>query len=463
MPQIITNTAELSCNQGTATSKLNVTSQDFVTIEGKAMATEEDKQANSNIQPFKQCKLKPSSGGYLPCVPAPIQWEDAAEKDTLMGFYHNNDSKTPFQPESSTAVIESFKNEYRNVTIDRNGTPYRYFVPKLMRKILLYIVVLTINHMMAQENKNSLKDTIMFEKFDFNLWNTRYKDFEKDPKYGDYYKLKDGSSFRPMCGGENYTFYDVIPPLPAYYHCFYDYYGNGNLKAYGKYASMEIKVKIGIWHYFDENGKETQVDEEAKLGKWTFNAILEVLHKDGVIDLYTGKNRDWDKLYIEFKNNNREVAVIVFKERIDILIDTYYEYIFNCKTGKYTREEFERYNENAKDMPTLPPLKNSKKNKRKRKNSISISEEEYQDLQILQCKTINNNNKAECLNDRVMFEYFDFELHNRNYEGYDKEIGNPHFYKAKDGNLFKGVNFGGENIYYIVIPLLARACSSCLL
>ena len=236
-----------------------------------------------------------------------------------------------------------------------------------MRKILLYIVVLTINHMMAQENKKSLKDTIMFEKFDFNLWNTRYKDFEKDPKYGDYYKLKDGSSFRPMYGGENYTFYDVIPPLPAYYHCFYDYYGNGNLKAYGKYASMEIKVKIGVWHYFDENGKETQVNEEAKLGKWTFNAILEVLHKDGVIDLYTGKNRDWNKLYIEFKNNNREVAVIVFKERIDILIDTYYKYIFNCKTGKYTRKEYERYNENAKDMPTLPPLKNSEKNKRKRK------------------------------------------------------------------------------------------------
>ena len=54
MPQIITDTAELSCNQGTATSKLTVTSQDFVTIEGKAMATEEDKQANANILPFKQ-------------------------------------------------------------------------------------------------------------------------------------------------------------------------------------------------------------------------------------------------------------------------------------------------------------------------------------------------------------------------------------------------------------------------
>jgi len=123
MPQIITDTAELSCNQGTATSNLTVTSQDFVTIEGKAMATEEDKQANSNIQPFKQCKLKPSSGRYLPCVPAPIQWEDATEKDTIMGFYRNNDFNTAFRPESP-AVIENFKNEYRNVTIDRDGTPY---------------------------------------------------------------------------------------------------------------------------------------------------------------------------------------------------------------------------------------------------------------------------------------------------------------------------------------------------
>ena len=33
------------------------------------------------------------------------------------------------------------------------------------------------------------------------------------------------------------------------------------------------------------------------------------------------------------------------------------------------------------DMPTLPRLKNSKKNKQRSKNSISISEEEYQDFQ----------------------------------------------------------------------------------
>ena len=56
---------------------------------------------------------------------------DAARIDTIMGFYHNNDTKTRFQPEDA-AVIGNFKNEYRNVTIDRNGTPYRYFVPKLI-------------------------------------------------------------------------------------------------------------------------------------------------------------------------------------------------------------------------------------------------------------------------------------------------------------------------------------------
>jgi len=55
MPQIITNTAELSCNQGTATSCLNVTSQDFVTIEGKAMATD-------NIMDYSHLVKNPVSG-----------------------------------------------------------------------------------------------------------------------------------------------------------------------------------------------------------------------------------------------------------------------------------------------------------------------------------------------------------------------------------------------------------------
>lgn len=80
---IITNTAELACNQGTTKNKLVVTSQNFLTIQDKPIATEGDKQANVNIMPFGQCKLKPTSSGYLPCMSAPTKWEQTAEKDTI--------------------------------------------------------------------------------------------------------------------------------------------------------------------------------------------------------------------------------------------------------------------------------------------------------------------------------------------------------------------------------------------
>ena len=83
MPQEITETAKLQCDQGTVTTILKVTSQQFAKINNKLQATEEDKQANVSIMPFGQCKLKPTTSGYLPCMPAPIKWEQTAEKDTI--------------------------------------------------------------------------------------------------------------------------------------------------------------------------------------------------------------------------------------------------------------------------------------------------------------------------------------------------------------------------------------------
>ncbi|WET48452.1 DUF4280 domain-containing protein [Chryseobacterium indologenes] len=86
MPQKIADSAQLSCSQGTAPSNLSVTSQNFSTVEGKNIATESDKKANVNIKPFGQCKLKPTTGGYLPCVPGPVEWQKTAEKDTINGY-----------------------------------------------------------------------------------------------------------------------------------------------------------------------------------------------------------------------------------------------------------------------------------------------------------------------------------------------------------------------------------------
>ncbi|MDR6404082.1 MULTISPECIES: DUF4280 domain-containing protein [Chryseobacterium] len=79
MPQKITDSAQLSCNQGTTSSNLKVTYQNFATADGKLIATEEDKQANVNIKPFGQCKLK----GSLPCNPIPGNWQKTANIDTI--------------------------------------------------------------------------------------------------------------------------------------------------------------------------------------------------------------------------------------------------------------------------------------------------------------------------------------------------------------------------------------------
>ena len=120
---------EVKGEQGTKHSnKAESLAQDPVVIEGKALVMF---RPNSDWEDDSASSDNPTYG---------FDWYrendtqligDAAQIDTIMGFYHNNDTETSFNPEDA-AVIESFKNEYRNVTIDRNGTPYRYFVPKLI-------------------------------------------------------------------------------------------------------------------------------------------------------------------------------------------------------------------------------------------------------------------------------------------------------------------------------------------
>ena len=79
----ITDTAKMKCTAGTIETSLVVTSQTHDSVNNKLQATEEDKQANVNIMPFGQCKLKPTTSGYLPCMPTPTKWEQTAEKDTI--------------------------------------------------------------------------------------------------------------------------------------------------------------------------------------------------------------------------------------------------------------------------------------------------------------------------------------------------------------------------------------------
>lgn len=76
MPQYITESTQLQCDKGASPSTLSVTSQSFIQIDGKLQATEDDKQANTNIKPFGRCSVTNSS-----CSPAPVQWQNTSVFD----------------------------------------------------------------------------------------------------------------------------------------------------------------------------------------------------------------------------------------------------------------------------------------------------------------------------------------------------------------------------------------------
>ncbi|WP_160136701.1 PAAR-like protein [Chryseobacterium sp. c4a] len=82
----------VQCNQGFKFPKFTVTSHQkhyWNDKEGQAdylAVTEDDLQFDPPAQPFGQCKLKPTSGGYLPCAYAAAgKWQKPYEKVKVMG------------------------------------------------------------------------------------------------------------------------------------------------------------------------------------------------------------------------------------------------------------------------------------------------------------------------------------------------------------------------------------------
>ncbi|PQA91163.1 hypothetical protein B0A69_18075 [Chryseobacterium shigense] len=74
MPKCITDTTQLKCDKGASPTPLTVTSQSFMSIDGKPQATEEDKQPDINIKPFGMCRVLRSS-----CTPSPIKWDNTSD------------------------------------------------------------------------------------------------------------------------------------------------------------------------------------------------------------------------------------------------------------------------------------------------------------------------------------------------------------------------------------------------
>ncbi|MFK6999480.1 DUF4280 domain-containing protein, partial [Flavobacterium oreochromis] len=71
----------LFCNKGTKSGQLKVTSQTFSRVEGKLIATEEDKYPETNIPSFGVCAITKSN-----CTSAIIKWDKTTEKDSINNF-----------------------------------------------------------------------------------------------------------------------------------------------------------------------------------------------------------------------------------------------------------------------------------------------------------------------------------------------------------------------------------------
>ncbi|PKV50754.1 uncharacterized protein DUF4280 [Aquimarina sp. MAR_2010_214] len=113
--------ALLECNQGFIPAKLLVTENQKVKIQGKFKATDMDVQVP---QTFGQCKLKPTSGGYLPCIPGLQRWTKTTKTSTLGGskkfLYEDSECMCatggkvtimqPMQINTAGSVQEQFKN-----------------------------------------------------------------------------------------------------------------------------------------------------------------------------------------------------------------------------------------------------------------------------------------------------------------------------------------------------------------
>jgi len=112
--------ALLECNQGFVPATLLVTENQKVKIQGKFKATDMDVQVP---QTFGLCKLKPTSGGYLPCMPALQKWMKTTKTATLGGskkfLYEDSESMCatggkvtiiePMQINSAGSIMEEFK------------------------------------------------------------------------------------------------------------------------------------------------------------------------------------------------------------------------------------------------------------------------------------------------------------------------------------------------------------------
>lgn len=99
------------------------------------------------------------------------------------------------------------------------------------------------------------------------------------------------SNFRKSEGEKYRTFYmKTTPAKPCFYTLMQTFYYNGKIKERGCYLQSDLK--IGTWEYYDEHGNKTEVNEDLGYPEFSYNDVLLFLHKENLVNVYTGQNRE---------------------------------------------------------------------------------------------------------------------------------------------------------------------------
>lgn len=158
-----------------------------------------------------------------------------------------------------------------------------------MRKLRLYITVLILlcfPILIKGQNSVSVdiypeKNIILdYEKFNLNAFNSK---FAKSGSLDYTYTEADGTQVRVTCQrrGQPIEVYE-IPPSPAVYRLFKEFYPNGNMKRKGLYLPQQFP--IGKWLVCDQNGRCRIVDQETGRGKLGYNGMLKILSEYGFLN-----------------------------------------------------------------------------------------------------------------------------------------------------------------------------------
>ncbi|MDH7464176.1 hypothetical protein QEG73_22960 [Chitinophagaceae bacterium 26-R-25] len=176
-------------------------------------------------------------------------------------------------------------------------------------KTIIALVLLAMNLYSSngqQNTKNNKNDTTMIERFDFE----DYKKRLAENPLGDFYTEKDGTKVM-MADGKN-PFIRITSPPPSFITIMKVFHENGVIEMKGK--QIGTHVEIGIWQYFDENGKLIkEEDEDKKFGKIKPDDILRFMEKEKYINLSTGAGRfdkdGWDAFMLSFRPGSDSVIV----------------------------------------------------------------------------------------------------------------------------------------------------------